>query len=276
METGLHASGHPKHQVYGWAVKDSPGTLIWVDKDSLKVDHSYQRSTNNNKVLSICKDWSWVACGVLTVAKRSSGYYVMDGQHRLASAMKRTDIKALPCIVFEVDSLKQEASGFLGANTNRKAVSVFDKHVAGVVAGDPKMVKLNDAFAAAGLEPINAYGGKSSGGGGTIRCISAAADAMDSMPMDKFERLLNICTKLSVAAESPIDSWVLRGLGYIYSNWEGDVPAKLEERLLSKGMESLKMASHKAAVFFGLTGEKVWGEGIMNEVNKGLKVKFQI
>lgn len=269
-----HASGLTKAAVYGWTIKDSPGDLVWVPKTELQVDHQYQRALIDSKVLSICKEWSWVSCGALTVARRENGLFVVEGQHRLAAAMKRFDIVKLPCVVFEVESIKQEAQGFLDANTKRKAVTVLDKHLAGLVAGNPRAAKLDGFFNLVGFVPVSPYGG--TGQGGTIRCIAAASTVMESMPEKKFVQMLRICYKLSVAEDTPIDSSVLRGLGYLYANWKGEIPQKLEDRILAKGMEQLKLASNKAAVFFGLTGERVWGEGMLTEINKGLKQKFQL
>jgi hypothetical protein len=89
-----------KVERYGWEMKDEPGELMHVDKKRLRIDHEYQRSANEVKVTEITKRFSWLALGAIVVVRRGDAYYVVDGQHRVMAAMRRTDIATLPCVVF--------------------------------------------------------------------------------------------------------------------------------------------------------------------------------
>lgn len=271
----MHASGKTKVEAYGWKKKDSPGKLLMLPKSMLSVDPSYQRVLRLVKVQKICSNWSWVAFGALTVAKRGDGkYYVMEGQHRLEAALRRSDIKELPCIVFELASVAQEAEGFIDANTKRKAVDALSKHLAGLVAKDPRSLRLEAAINGSGLTLLPAQGG--TGNAKTIRCISAAYTNLDSVPYEVFTKSLVLCAKLSEKDNVSVDERVLSGLTYLLNKMKGELPEKLESRILARGMTSLKVDAMKASAFFSRGGAKVWAEGILAELNKGLKHKFEI
>jgi hypothetical protein len=82
---------------YGWLEADDLGDLCLLSKRDLNVDNRYQRERKHPKVLAIARGWSWPACGVLIVAVREDGrYWVVDGGHRWAAAMERSDITHLP------------------------------------------------------------------------------------------------------------------------------------------------------------------------------------
>lgn len=66
-----HGAKVTKVEAFGWKMIDAPGRFEMIDKVLLRVDHSYQRDTINNKrVNEIASEWSWVSCGTLTVACR--------------------------------------------------------------------------------------------------------------------------------------------------------------------------------------------------------------
>ena len=102
-----------------------PGELLYLNKNILEIDHSYQRNAKNARVLKLARRWNWLSCGVLTVAKRSGRYYVVDGQHRLMAALKRADIDQLPCLVFESSEMREEAVAFRDANKERRPINSF-------------------------------------------------------------------------------------------------------------------------------------------------------
>lgn len=272
----LHVNGKSKIEAYGWKKKDSsPGKLMMIPKTQLSVDPSYQRGLNLGKVTSICREWSWVAFGALSVSKRpNGGYYVMEGQHRLEAALRRSDIKELPCVVFDLTSIEQEAEGFIDANTKRKAVDVLSKHSAGLVAKNARALKLEAAIQCAGITLLPATGG--TGSARTMRCVAAAYKALDAYSHQVLMGALVLCAKLSEKENVSIDERVFSGLAYLLNKKDGNLPQKLEDRILARGMTALKLDAQKAAAFFNGGGAKVWAEGILSELNKGLKQKFEI
>src|SRR4051794_31726791 len=91
--------GTDKIRQYGWTADNVPGKLIYLPKESLQVDPTYQRPLNDRKRLRIASAFNWAAFGVLICARRPDGtIWVIDGQHRLSAAMSRSDVRDVPVI----------------------------------------------------------------------------------------------------------------------------------------------------------------------------------
>lgn len=132
-----HVCGKSKREVYGWQKPGEGGEFMWLDKNLLNVDPTYQRSKSQVKVDTISREFSWPALGCILVALRSDArYFVYDGQHRVMAAKRRDDVQELPCLVFHFDELSAEAQAFVQANTVRGAVSIVDKFRARIEAND--------------------------------------------------------------------------------------------------------------------------------------------
>lgn len=124
-----NAKGSDKIERYGWKVRDEKGNLEWLPKNNLHIDKAYQRNLSEEKRLRIASNFSWIAFGALSVALRPDGtFWIIDGSHRHAAAMSRSDIKDVPCVLFStVGDGVDEANGFLALNTARKPLEYLDK-----------------------------------------------------------------------------------------------------------------------------------------------------
>ena len=130
-------AGKDKWKRFGWNDIGKPGEFMMCDKTELYIDHGYQRDRiGQDKINEMAASWDWVACGCLCVAVRNGKWYVIDGQHRKMAADKRSDIKDLPCLVFELESRSHEAQAFVDLNSSKTAVDGVDRFKAMVVAGD--------------------------------------------------------------------------------------------------------------------------------------------
>lgn len=254
---------------YGWRLKDSPGEIAWVDKTILKINEEYQRSAIKNKIADITAEWSWLACGALIVAKRDGSLWVVDGQHRLLAAMRRSDIRALPCVIFETETIKDEAIGFLSANTNRRPVTAIGKHKALVASGDEAASFVSRILEAKGLRVVRVAKMK-----GHIKCLAWCVKraAVDS---GRFVRIIDLASEMCFRDEMPVHEKLLEGLWIIDCKIGLNDP-RLKRRVLEVGTKRLVDAAARAAVFYGGGGGKAWAEGILGEINKGLKNKFTI
>ena len=139
--------GQSKEKRYGYRFIDKPGKFMMIDKNELSVDHSYQRhDVYMDGIRKMAKEWSWVACGAISVAKRGDAYMVTDGQRRTLAAMLLQSIKELPCMVFDSEGVRDEAEKFLLPNRNRKPVSAFDKYRAQVMIGEATALSIQSAL----------------------------------------------------------------------------------------------------------------------------------
>lgn len=267
---GRTSSAVTKVERYGWTITDKPGKLCHLDKNLLNVDSRYQRNFIENKVKTLAANWSWVACGVIVVAKRPDGtYWVMDGQHRVVAAKRRADIMQLPCIVFSTADVKQEANGFLNANTGRKPVSSLDKFRASVAVEDETTVYVDALFKKLGITPSAT----------TMKPLSikSVAWALKSARTDRavFERVITVAAEL--CSDCPLYEIVLDALFYIQSNSDDLLNDKrFLERLKSLGVTRLVDGAKRSAAYYAKGGARVWAIGMLEEINRGLRNRFSL
>lgn len=261
--------GVDKVQRYGWDVQDSPGDFKLIDKKQLIINDEYQREASPTKILELSRNWSWIACGAISVAEREGSYWVVDGQHRLLAARKRSDIRALPCIVFGIEDVAEEAQGFLNANANRKPVNAVAKHRAAVVAGDELAARVQGLLDLLGLtlsgHPKTAD---------QIRCI-ALIRRRAAEDFRALEQVLTLAVGLARDEEVPVHERLVDGLFYLNRNVEmGLADPRLRKRLKEVGATKLRDAASRAAAYFSRGGAKVFATGMLDALNKGLHRRF--
>lgn len=261
-----NATGSDKIERYGWKMLDKPGRFLMIKKELLEIDPTYQRDQNAAKRLAIAAQWSWIGCCCLSVAKRGSRFFLMDGGHRHAGAMSRSDISALPCMVYEMDSVKDEATFFLILNLLRKAMTSVERFNAQTTSGDENAIFVRDLLAQCGRD--------TKGDGNSARCLAALMKMAES----NREQLIRVWPLFDELCRGrPVHSHLLRGLIYVELRMpEGETltARKWRDRLLATGADGLIDAMNKAAGFRGKSGEKVWGEGIVQRLNYGLQNKL--
>ena len=258
-----------KVERYGWILRDSPGQLMHIDKAELMIDHQYQRDDiSPHKVQALASAWSWAGCGVISVALRPNGlYFVFDGQHRVLAARKRSDIRELPCIVFECDSVAKEAAGFLVANSERKPISAIDKFRSLVITEDEAARHVEETIERLGLEIC-----KSAAKPGQIKCISRCL-AMVSSDSESFDIALKTCRDLCDGI-SHINDDLLKGLFTIQRKHGLLEDRRFIARLKQVGHGLVMEGIRRARAYRMNGGERTVMEGIFQAVNKGLRSKF--
>jgi hypothetical protein len=125
-----------------------------LDKSKLIVDLAYQRKLSERKsvqiVSKISANFSWRMFGAIIVADNDDGTYsVIDGQHRVAASMRREDVSQVPCLVVDADTLKEQASTFVGINKNRVNVNAVAMFHAQRIARDQSAVEIDEVLTAA-------------------------------------------------------------------------------------------------------------------------------
>lgn len=266
-------TGKTKVQQYGWELKDKPGDLVWLNKSELHVDHSYQRSAKNIRVLHIAAKWSWLACGVIVVAKRENEqrFYVVDGQHRVLAALKRSDIERLPCLVFRTESAKEEAAGFYDANTGRRLPTGLEKWKAQLMRGDATTV-----FVDALIRSSGRVAGNANGGSGEVRCLSSLLRLAET-DRERLGRMWPLVA--DVCKGQTLHERVLEGLLWLEARMpEGQslTDKRWRERVTRIGFSGLLESAQRAATFYARGGPKVWGLGMLEAINKGCRIHMAL
>jgi hypothetical protein len=258
-------TGKAKVDQYKWIMTGAPGDLLYLDKTVLEIDHHYQRHAKNARVLRLAKRWNWLACGVLTVAKRGSRYYVVDGQHRLMAALKRGDIDRLPCLVFESVDVRDEAVAFRDANKERRPITTFEQWNADLVAQDEATLFAHTLITDADRTPSQ------NAGPSTVRCLSSIVSAA-RFNREELVRVWPLAVQ--ICAGNALHERVISALMYLECNLvEGQsmVDKRWREKLVRIGYKGMLDASNRAAAFYAKGGPKVWAMGIMQELNKGIR-----
>ncbi|AHE55686.1 DUF6551 family protein [Sphingomonas sanxanigenens] len=137
------------------APKGMPPSIEMRHPNELEIDDSYQRSTDvrssQRLIRKIAENWDWRMCQPLVVSRREGGFYVIDGQHRLAAAQMRGDIPFLPCCISTYASVADEAAMFVAMNRTRKAICKLDDFHAAAAGGDPEAVTVRRLIEEAGF-----------------------------------------------------------------------------------------------------------------------------
>lgn len=270
MDISTHTpNGVEKTTRYGWTMVDEPGEFRMVHKDRLQIHPAYQRDLQVNKVKEITANWSWIGLGVLVVCERGGELWVADGQHRAVAAKRRSDINELPCMIFKTPDVKTEARAFLTVNTGRKPVTAISKQKALVAAGVAIAIYVQQTCDVLGLEIRS-----TARTAGTINCIAwCAKRAKDSL--ETFDAVLEIGAELSTKDDMPVAEKLLEGLWYLNARCgDGLKDKRLVKRLREKGGRLLLDAATRAAAYTAAAGGKIWAEGMLAEINKGLQRKF--
>jgi hypothetical protein len=266
--------GSDKIDQYKWGVKDKKGSFQYISKNSLNVDHlHYQRDNiTKAKVLSMAREWSWVACGAISVAKRlDATYWVMDGQYRTMAALHRSDIQDLPCMVFVVHDVKEEAKGFLDLNTNRKAMQYIDRFKAEITAGNQAAIFVKQLVESAGRR-VSADGNSNS-----VRCVGALMQWVNRGNEAELRRIWPLLSLL--CKDGAVSVNLVEGMMFLEINMqEGQSLSskKISNRILDIGEKELIEATRSSAAFSGKGGAKIWADGIVVRYNKGLVHKLPV
>jgi len=263
--------GADKVKRYNWIIKDTPGRLMMLDKNAINVHPSYQRDLTPGKIKEITAEWKWVSFGALVIGERDGVYWAIDGQHRLLAAQRRSDITLLPCVVFKTEGIREEARAFIEINSNRKPVSAIAKHRAKTVAGDEIALFVSQELDALGLKISKTC--KTTGQINSIAwCCKRAKDDREA-----FSKVLSLTAALCQKDKMPVPERLLEALWVINARCGvGLSDPRLAKRLHEKGAFLLINGINRAASLYAKGGGRIWAEGLLEELNKGLRYRFSI
>jgi hypothetical protein len=257
------AHGLDKVARYNWTVRNSPGEFLMIPKTELEVDPAYQRNRiNQRRVDALCRAWDWIACGCLVVALREDNkWFVMDGQHRKLAADQRSDIRDLPCLVFETTHRREEAVSFLAINQGRVGVGSLDRYRAQLLSGD------KTAFAVESMLKSTGHRAGEKASARTVSCVQCLCHLADE-DRARFERLWPLLAELHPVG--PMSDLVIKGL-WTVDRWLGErsvAEAPYREKLLVIGGRGLHQEIRREMALIGQGGARVFACAIAKYLNK--------
>ena len=269
-----------KIQKFNWNTQIGElGSNAMIDKWEINIDTSYQRNILDSRVLTIAKNWQWEAFGRLLVGNRSDGgRFIVDGQHRLLAARKRSDIKDLPCVVFNSRGSKHEADVFLVSNTLRGPMTALQKFKALLIIGDPVAIGIKDAADSLGLTIPEKSGGRRKnplGEESSLNCIEALVNAWRTNAKDA-ERCLVLCKEIS--KEYAITKDLYEGVFYLNQKMKkiGDFVYNYRDKLIACGYVSIVSTIKNQQIILGYGGYRVSASGLLAVINKNKRKKIII
>lgn len=253
-----------------WIQLDRQGRFKMISKHDLTIpiDH-YQRSGSEGKVQRIAAKFSWAAFQVISVSYDGNGrYHVIEGGHRTRAAMKRNDVDMLPCMVFEMDTIADEAKAFLEVNVNRAPMSAVDRHRAYIIAGDDVAVKVENLVTQSGRKIESSQGPNSISCVNELRkCIVEDEDAMCRV----WPVIFNLCEGQKITRD------IVLGLFWLERRMNGGISsAKRARRILDVGFEKILAGSRQGREYHGNSGSKAIADGMLKKINHGLRSKWTI
>lgn len=154
--------GAPRREVRGTM---STFNIKAVNVDDISTD-GYQRDFSLQKAEEIAKHFNLAEWDFPKVAPRNEDglYLAVAGQHRVGATRILRDIGKWPfntpigyveVIVLDgIGGTNEQADLFLSDATNKKPLTPFDKHRAGVIAGKEMALDIQDALDAVGLRLV--------------------------------------------------------------------------------------------------------------------------
>lgn len=254
---------------YGWRIVDKPGRFVEVDKHDVYVDIRYQRSANDQKTASIARNWSWVAFGAISLALRDDKLWVIDGQHRVMAARLRSDIHLLPAIVFKLSTERSEATAFLQANTNRKAMIMVEKFNAYLFEGNDVALRVKALLDEYGLV-VSAHSPSAK----TVKCVALLMQ-WEQKDSEILHRVWPLIVKVSDGKR--IVDKLVAGMCYFekYAS-ESLMVARNTEKVLAVGLSDILDAMKKACNFYGDGGPKYLARGLLEVINRARRFKITL
>jgi hypothetical protein len=259
----IHNGKMTKVERYGWRLLDKPGVFMMIPKESLRINHAdYQRQQVASKVQRIAADWSWMACLALGVALREGEFWVFDGGHRKMAADVRSDIEVLPCMVFEAETVADEARAFSLSNVNRKPISAVDRMRAQSVSGDEMAMKVEALARQAGRRIAR------DSSAATINCVAAIERCLR---LDE-ETLVRVWPTIVVMSHDAVmHRDLIEGLWYCERNLiagQSLLSDPWRSRLKKAGAARLLDHMRQAKIFHGKAGDRMLGLGVLAAINR--------
>jgi len=238
--------------------------------NDLKIDHTYQRleaSPHNTAVMA--RNFNWTAFGTVVVMERANGEkYLVDGQQRVLAAIRRGNIKEVPCILFHSDGIDHEAKAFISLNVSRKPVNAADKFRARVLAYIEPELQINKWLVQNGFEVTS--GGKSLKGIDfpTKLVWLWEKDAEASKEAILVQRLINGPEPLISSIH--LGLWYLKHKGIDIRSWVDKLACSGGRSALARSIRTAEIETDSHNTY------KISAAGILRLINTGCRRKIKL
>lgn len=188
--------------------------ILYLEPRQLVVNEEYQRGVSRagiRQIRQMAERWDWSAFKAPSVARTDDPdlYEVVDGQHTAIAAATNGTIPYLPCLVMSAETLAEKASGFLGINRDRIALTKAAIYNALVAAQDETAITVFCALSDSGCRMLDV---PPNAGRWEVGDTLAVGTLLDIGKRRGGPRLTTLLTLLKGAQAAPISSMALKAL----------------------------------------------------------------
>lgn len=191
--------------------------FMWVDFDLLRVDPSYQRRLQTQKVVKMAHNWNQDKAGTLVLSKRSDGlFYIIDGQHRYAglSLIDNRPPKVYAEVYISL-TVEEEARLFHDLDNERDNLTRGASFKALLTARDPNALAISAAAQRAGMTVDYDRGPVV----GNVRAYKTLQDIHRRHGDKMLERILRVCNVSWPTNNHAAPEPILRALEILFNTY---------------------------------------------------------
>jgi hypothetical protein len=259
-------------------------TIVLVS--DLNVDVTYQGELNAKVVQKIVRDFSWFAFGAIMVNIRKDGsIYIIDGRHRYEAA-KQLSFKEVPAKVAENLTYQEEATLCNYMLANRRTYSIAESMKSALMAGDEKIVAINNILENNGIHfAFKTNRGSNYRKRGKLSCFSALIGIYDSKGHKFFSDVVSALHDLWYSdlygwQEAALKQLPIKGLAFfMFYGMKSSLYDR--DRLIKKcggipKAEEYTLVSKQNALYSPGTKEKHFALGMLKDYNNKAKIKLDL
>lgn len=254
---------------YGWYDPGPCGEFRLVHKDKLAVDESYQRNMKISRVRQIASEFLWASFGCVLVNERPDGtYMVFEGQHRVGAAKMRSDVTYVPCMVFVLPEVSDEAGAFFTVNSTRVGLHGFEKWNSQLIMGDEATVIINAMLKEEGYRVAKS-------GNNTTACVGALRNSYQRF-REPFERVWPLIARMHKGDQ--IRDNEVKGMVWLEANLADGNSLNSKEwgrKFVQARLSELRETVDRQRRFQG-GGERSLGLGVLEFINFGCRRRLEL
>ena len=161
---------------------DDPRKLVWICVDQILIDPNVQRGVNPLRLDAEFDPWRWRIAEGITLSRRGTSYYAVEGQHRVLSRQKDAPGTFIWAFLLEDLTSAQEAETAHDIAKGRKPHNAYQYFSTELAMNDPYWLaaseRLNEMQVALSAYKRNAAGNRS------IAAINAVKQMMHAYDKD--------------------------------------------------------------------------------------------
>lgn len=220
-----------------------PPESILVSPSQLVINEDYQRELSKSAlkhILKMAENWDWGKFTSLSIAKTDYPdiYEVVDGQRSAIAAATNGHIKLLPALLSKSNSLKTNASNFIGINDSRIPLTRGAIYAAEIAAQDETAISVECALSETGARLLTVPPVNNIFKIGDTMSVSALKALVNKKGQPRLIRILNIAVKGEAA---PITANLIKAIDVALPDEVNDtLDISLQNHLKNKGTDRLE------------------------------------